>query len=62
MRFSKVTVDEMKDFLDTFLGDDSFAAHKDLVDFTLSSAKIIWKDPRIVEMASIFGTQKIPLL
>ncbi|WP_375614302.1 recombinase family protein [Mesotoga sp. Brook.08.YT.4.2.5.4.] len=62
VRFSKVTVDEMKDFLDTFLGDDSFAAHKDLVDFTLSSAKIIWKDPRIVEMASIFGTQKIPLL
>ncbi|PZC52487.1 MULTISPECIES: hypothetical protein [unclassified Mesotoga] len=61
VRFSKVTVDEMKDFLDTFLGDDSFVAHEDFVDFTLSSTKIIWKDPRIVEMVSIFGTQKIPL-
>lgn len=59
VKFQKVSV--LENFISAFLQNDSFAAKRDLVEFCLHSAKVIWKKPRIIEVNSIFGSKKLPL-
>jgi site-specific DNA recombinase len=61
VKYQRVSVSDMEEFIGAFLQSDSFAAKRDLVEFCLNSAKVIWKKPRIVEVNSIFGSKKIPL-
>ena len=61
VKFQKVSVLDMEEFISAFLQNDSFAAKRDLVEFCLHSAKVIWKKPRIIEVNSIFGSKKLPL-
>ena len=61
VKYQRVSISDMEEFIGAFLQSDSFAAKRDLVEFCLNSAKVIWKKPRIVEVNSIFGSKKIPL-
>jgi hypothetical protein len=62
VKFSRVDTDQIETLLDLFKDLTSYQLKRDLVEFTLNSVKVIWDQPRVLEVRSIFEPRKILFL
>lgn len=62
VKFTKVDKNEIESFLEMFVDTESFQMKHDLINFTLNRVVVIWNEPRVLEVHSIFERRKILFL
>lgn len=62
VKFSRIDTDQIETLLDLYKDLTSYQLKKDLVEFALNSVRVVWDQPRVLEVRSIFEPRKILFL
>jgi len=62
VKYLKVDTEQVEEFFRIFAESESSQTRRDLIDFTLSYVKVVWDQPRVLEVHSIFQPRKILFL